>query len=194
MVLCSFAWGCRAEAPAPTETPATPGATEDARPSGAAEGDAPAPDGPAPLVMESSDACASGSLVVEDAAVCLRIPSGYAVARSADGLRVYEHPDEAPITLRWTHGSPELRGEQEAAVKRLAGLDASARSGATRDGAGVFVFASETQPNARVVSHAASVTTTPSGMVVWCSGSTDDSELGRRGVFEACQSLMAKPD
>ncbi|MEM6296138.1 MAG: hypothetical protein AAGA54_33005 [Myxococcota bacterium] len=190
-MLCSLACGCRAETPAPTETPAS--ATEDARPADEPQPDAAAPDGPAPLTMESGDACASGSLVVEDAAVCLRIPSGYAVARSSAGLRVFEHPDEAPITLRWTHGSPELRLEQEAAVKRLAGLDASATSGSTRDGAGAFVFASEIQPNARVVFHAASVTTTPDGTLVWCSGSTDDSDVGRRAVFEACQSLMARP-
>lgn len=147
------------------------------------------PDDPRPR-LERADACAEGSVRVDEAAVCLRVPQRYAAERSAPGLQRFSAEDAPPITLRWQRGAPSFSQTSLATLEHLSALDPQAIQGKTRDGNGTYVYAVETQPQSHRVVHTASTLHTGQH-TVWCSASAPAGLNMGRAFFEACQTLMA---
>ena len=122
--------------------------------------------------------------------MCLRLPDGYAVRRSDDGVRVFDAQGLAPITVRWLPATSAFARTHADAVGELNRLDPEARTGSTRGGDGAFVYAEETQPQGHRVAHAASSLHTARHQV-WCTASDVVGQPGARAFFEACQTLMS---
>lgn len=182
---------CRSGGPSSQSSPtAEASATEP----GAA---APQPDGKAPPEaqdgrprIERAETCAPEATTIEEAGVCLRLPSGYVAADPMPGLQIFEAESAPPITVRWQPSTGAFADTYGQAVGRLAELDASALTDSTRDGTGTFVYAEETQPQSHRVAHASS-TVHVGTQIAWCSASAPVHAKLDRAFFEACQSMMA---
>lgn len=181
--------GCRSAATGPAPSPATEAASaEPTAAPGVGTPEAQHREDTRPRI-ERGESCAPGSTTIAGAGLCLKIPDAYTAAAPLPGVQHFEAPDAPPITVRWLPASRSFGKTHADAVGRLSALDSGALEGPTRDGAGIFVFALETQPQAHVVGHAASSVRVGDD-VAWCTASAPVRASVPRAFFEACQSLM----
>lgn len=181
--------GCRSASTGPAPSPSTEATSAEpiveAKP---AAGTAAQPEGSLPRI-ETSDACAAGSVTIADGSLCLKVPEAYTAAPPVPGMQVFESDDAPPITVRWLASTPTFGRTHADALARLNALDSSALTGSTRGGDGSFVFAVETQPQTHQVAHAAS-SLHAGDKLAWCTASAPVHARLSREFFEACQSLM----
>lgn len=183
--------GCRSAATGPAPSPTSEAASTD--PAAVAGVEAPKteqPEDSRPRIA-SADACAEGSVTIDGAGLCLKIPEAYLAAPPMPGIQVFESPEAPPITVRWLPATRTFGKTHAGSLDRLSALDEAALKGPTRDGAGSFVFAVETQPQDHRVAHAASSVQT-GDQLAWCTASAPVRAGVPREFFEACQSLMVR--
>lgn len=139
--------------------------------------------------LEQASTCATGSTIIAEPGLCLKLPPGYQAAETQPGVQVFAAPDAPPITVRWQPTTSTFAKTYADALRRLAELDTRAIQGSTRGSDGTFVYAVEAQPQALHVAHASS-TLQCGERIAWCEASAPVHAELPRAFFEACQSIM----